>query len=143
MKKLLVVVLSAIIIFSPATVLAQDLVKEIPKKYRKIFGKNYILVDLNYLSEIDSKASKLEVVEKTLGQIRIELNKFKGYSASLEMAVEEYSRHSKLLNDHIDAQEKIIKKLGPTAWDRHKFAVGILLGGVLIGGTTYGLSKLD
>lgn len=143
MTKFLAIFLSALAFFQPVLATAGELVKPVPKQYRSILGENYMLVDETLLRELTLKAEERDIFKVQLDKSLIELTEFKNYSQRLEAAIKLQDEHIGRLNVYIDQQQEIIEDLAPTAWDRHKFGIGILAGGLIMGGAAYGLSRLE
>lgn len=144
MKKFIALML-LITMFTPTLSFAEegDAVKEVPKKYQKELGERYLLVDEIYLRMLMSRAEEADLLEVKVNLVIADLEKFKNYSTSLEIAVKESTQHISRLNLYIDDQERIIKSLQPTWFDKQKFFIGVLTGVAITGGAAYAIGQID
>lgn len=120
-----------------------EVVKEVPPKFAKEVGENFLLIDESYLRDLIQAAEERDVFEVKFKDVLADLEKHRIYAAGLEEVIESDNRHMAKLNKYIDDQDKVIDSLRPTFWDKHKFMVGLVTGMLLTGAAAYGASQLD
>jgi len=118
-------------------------VKDVPEDLKERLGEEYVLVRLDFLREIDFRAQQTFLLEEKVDMILADLDLHKQHIGTLENMLQDSYLHIDLLNEHIDAQDKVIKSLSPTWWDKNKFFFGMGAGVALTVLSVWAVDELD